>query len=190
MLEIFRSALNRNVVAESICVPSQDVLTQYRRINQVVPDNIKRMIELYPNWRHEVLTPGEVGHLTWYFDKTNPSHISWRLTRGGKARRVEQVARAYLSLGPESLADEWEEVPKIEGMIASLKNGEKLPVLIIIRGSRYPDSPDSSFIDGVHRSLAIVIYDLTTQDSNPEVDTYVGWKASLTKRLIGRLTRG
>ena len=60
MLETFRFALNRDAVA----VLPQDVLNQCRRTNQIVPDNIRRMIELYPNWRHEVLTPEEVVILT------------------------------------------------------------------------------------------------------------------------------
>ena len=191
MIERAFSIFDRVVGAEPARFHPVDVLSKYKEINSgVVPEYIEKMIMLYPNWRHEILTPREVGQLIWYFDKENPNHISWKLTQGGKNRRVGQVARAYLSFKPESLASEWKETSVIEGHIETLKRGGGLPPLIIVKGRRYPDSPDSSFIDGVHRSLAIVIYDLTTQDSNLEVDTYVGRKASLTERLIGRLTRG
>jgi len=177
-------------VTEPVSLHPTDVLSIYGKINSgIVPEYIARMIMLYPNWRREILTPGEVGQLIWYFDREDPSHISWKLTKNGKNRRVEQVAQTYLSIGPESLVSEWEEVSVIEGYIEALKKEEKLSPLIIVRGSRYPDNPDSSFVDGVHRSLAIVIYNLMTPNNNLEVDTYVGRKASLPRRLMGRVAR-
>lgn len=175
--------------SESACVSPSEVLAEYERANKTVPENIERMVRLYPNWHREILTPGEIGQLTWYFDRANPSHISWKLTQGGKARRVEQVARVYLSFGPESLAREWKEVSKIKVMIEFLRHGERLPALIIVPGSRYPDSPDSSFIDGIHRSLSIVIYALRTGDSSLRVDAYVGQKASFLARAVQRFNQ-
>ena len=175
--------------SELAYVSPSEVLAEYERANQAPLENIRRMIGLYPNWHCEALTPGEVGQLIWYFDPKNPDHISWKLTQSGRARRVEQVARAYLRFGPESLAREWEEVFKVEAMIESLRRGERLPALIIVSGSRYSDSPDSSFIDGIHRALAIVIYTLRTRNSDLEVDAYVGQKASLLARAVRRLNQ-
>lgn len=187
MIERARTIFGRNKDIESAKLDPLDIVAEYRRVNRIVPKNIERMISLYPNWRHEILTPREVGQLTWYFDKENPNHISWKLTQNGKARRVAQVAQIYLSEGPESLAGQWQEVSIIESMIEALKRGAKLSPLIIVKGGRYPDSPDSSFIDGVHRSLAVVVYALTTPGSNLKVDTYVGRKAALPVRIVRRL---
>lgn len=177
-------------VNESVSLHPEDVLSMYEKIKPgIVPEYLARMIMLYPNWRREILTPGKIGQLIWYFDREDPTHISWKLTKNGKKRRVEQVAQTYLSIGPESLASEWEGVSVIEGYLDTLRERRTLSPLIIVRGSRYPDNPDSSFIDGVHRSLAIAIYNLITPNNNLEIDTYVGRKASLPRRLLKRVIR-
>lgn len=187
MIERAFSVFDRVVGAEPTRFHPVDVLSKYKEINSgVVPEYIEKMIMLYPNWRHEILTPREVGRLIWYFDKENPNHISWKLTQGGKNRRVEQVARVYLSFKPESLASKWKEASVIEGHIETLKRGGRLPPLIIVKGRRYPDNPDSSFIDGVHRALAIVVWDMMTPGNNLEVDAFVGRKASLAIRAMRR----
>lgn len=179
MVEAIRT-LNRN---------GSDVLIKYREIDQPPLSNIERMIGLYPRWHQEALTPNEIGKLTWYFDKTNPRHVSWKLTNDGNARQVEQVARTYLSLGPEALSSEWNEVRKIESMIVYLKDKKKFPPIIIVKGSRYPDSPECSFVDGVHRSLAFMVYALTAPDEKLEIDAYVGRKASLLTRATKRFVQ-
>ena len=171
----------------TLSVNSSEVLAKYREIDKPPLDNIERMIELYPIWHPKVLTVREIGQLIWYFDKTNPNHISWKLTRSGKARRVENVAEVYLSLGSETLIPGWNNVHKVESMISWLKNGGRFPPIIIVQGNRYPDSPECSFIDGVHRSLALMVYDLTVPNNKLEINAYVGEKANILSRAIRRI---
>lgn len=187
MIERGRDLLGRLIVERPQIRPL-DIISVYQGVNGCVPENIRRIIMLYPNWRYEILTQAEVGNLIWYFDYKNPNHISWLLTNDGKSRRVKQVAEICLSIGLDSLVERWNEALKIEEMIQALKKGENLPPLIIVKGSHYPDSPDSSFIDGVHRSLAISMYSLTTADANLEIEAFVGQKANLLKRFIRRVS--
>lgn len=190
MIERHTSIFARFGATESSFFPPSEVLATYREVNSgFLPDYIAAMVRLYPNWHRQVLTSKEVGQLTWYFAKNDPSHMSWELTQGGKRRRVREVAQVYLSVGPQVLAEKWPETGMIEAHVESLKKGEALLPLIIVKGSRYPDSPDSSFIDGVHRSLAIGVYAIKVPDNELKIEAYVGQKASFPARVLKRLAQ-
>lgn len=56
--------------------------------------------------------------------------------------------------------------------------------MIVVSGEKYPNSPESSFIDGVHRSLAFEVFCMRNPDSRIKLEAFVGKKASLKDRFM------
>lgn len=163
-----------------------EVLDQHSRFDTITPD-IHRMVNLYPVWHQEQLTPEQLGHLTWYLDP-DPNHISQILTRGGKRRSVAEVADEFLSQNRQEILERWDKAKTIWHLVDCLEKGETLPPLIIIPGSRYPDSPECSFIDGVHRSLAQAVFIRLHPEKHFQIDAFVGKKANPVSRLIRKFS--
>ncbi|MEO6509095.1 MAG: hypothetical protein ABIO02_04015, partial [Patescibacteria group bacterium] len=147
--------------------------------------NIERMIKLYPNWHLEAFNSIQLGELTWYFEEDNPSHISHYLTDKGRHRKVKDVAKKYLN-GGSTLIYQWNNTDKIESICEELGKNKSLEPIIVVPGDRYPNSPDSSFIDGVHRSLAAMIYSLRTGD-DIKMEAFVGKKEKIINRVFNRM---
>lgn len=174
---------------QEIFIPEQSLLQPrvvglaYGRVDTIPRDDVLRMIELYPKWQKENLDSQTLGLLTWYFNQ-DPKHISYQLTNQGRQRDLLHVAKQYETLKPTSLERIWDRVKDIEEMIALLEKGQSLPPIIVVRGSRYPDSPESSFIDGVHRGLAEMVYSLRFPSHSKKFPALVGQKAGLGQRLL------
>lgn len=163
-----------------------EVAIVYERINPVPRVDVLRMISFYPNWRFKNMGPDELGKLVWYLD-TDREHISWKLSSNGRLRTVRDIALAYNSYDSDKVNNKWGGSQKIEDMVAKIKNGGQLNPIIVVSGSRYKDSPESSFIDGVHRSLAVAVYNLRNPQTPVEINSYVGQKADFIERLSRKL---
>jgi hypothetical protein len=149
--------------------------------------NLQRMVALYPSWNLTTITQKEIAGMDWYLSTNDPNHISQTLTSNGLNRRVDHVAKKYIELQQNGLL-EWDGQVKVESMIDTLADGNQLPPIVVVPGERYLDSPDSSFIDGVHRSLAVMVYHLRTQ-KNVELQAFVGQKANLLNRALTKFQR-
>mgnify|MGYP000179828454 CR=1 FL=1 len=150
-------------------------------------EDVIKMIGLYPRWSLVQLTPQKLSQLDWYLaSKDDPSHISWSLTQNGSRRKLIDVARQYLATPQKELAAKWKGYTKIEDMVSSLKMGRNLKPVIIVGGDRYPNSPESSFIDGVHRALAAMVYYEKFHPDDFVFEAYQGNKASLFERISRR----
>ncbi len=147
--------------------------------------DVLEMIDLYPSWRRRTLDSFELGELDWYLDE-DPNHVSRFLTQNGAKRKVSDVARVYIA-NRLKLQDTWNGAAKIEDMIKCLKAGQEMPSLIVIEGERYPNSPDSSFIDGVHRALAVVICNLISSGNDTHQSAFIGKKANVISRMMKRI---
>lgn len=159
-----------------------EVVDKYKAIDgpNSRPDVIK-MIQHYPDWQTEQWSVSRIGSLDWYLSE-DPKHISQLLTDRGLHRTVHQVAGKYEGLRKQQQLPESDDTTKIESIIASLAAQTSIPPLIVIPKDRYPNSPESSFIDGVHRSLALYVNFLRT-GNNDNYQVLVGKKANLFKRV-------
>ncbi len=96
------------------------------------------------------------------------------------------MAAIYESLGYEEVRHLWSGADKIESMVQALETKAGLPPIIIVPGARYPNSPESSFIDGVHRGIASMIYILRTQQE-PFMDILSGEKKDVVARALNKV---
>ncbi len=169
-------------------VTQEQVINNLHRCHETgqVDPNLERMVRLYPNWKYTEINSQEIGHLTWYFKPEDPDHISQQLTDQGKHRQIEDVAQKYNEIGFANLSQSWDGAAKIESLCQALENHQQLPPVVIVPGARYPDSPDSSIIDGVHRLLATSVYHLRTQDEDITLNAYIGRKANPLHRLVSK----
>lgn len=169
---------------DSVLTPER-VLEHLALYAPVTPD-MNRMIPLYPNWKLEHLSPQQISQLTWYLDK-DPNHISQFLTDQGGKRTVAAVARKFQDIERHEMLKIWDKADTVYKLIDCLEAGETLPPLVIVAGSRYPDSPECSFIDGVHRSLAMVVHANLHPESQTKVAAFVGNKASPFTRIAKKI---
>lgn len=145
------------------------------------PD-VVQMIDLYPYWTKKQLTIDQLGQLEWYFDN-NPNHVSWFLTKSGHHRSTADVAKVYMSLDFDELRDRWDRSRDINQMVDLLTNGDNMPPMIIVEGSRYPQGPKSNYIDGFHRALAYMAFSIINPEEKILIDVYSGQKAPILDRL-------
>jgi hypothetical protein len=189
---MLQEAIHRLGYSESIgnkdsLLEPAEVQDMYRSYTRSPRADVIEMIGLYPHWERQVWSCDEVGALDWYLCE-RPGHVSRVLSQEGRKRTVADVAHAYVQFVDrgEGIPGGWDDIGKVESMIAALGDGMPMAPLIVVPGEKYPNSPECSFVDGVHRSLAYYVYHLRS-GNNPEIDMLVGRKAPILKRMVSRV---
>jgi len=166
---------------ERLKVTPAEVVNYYQNTDKEKQRNdVMDMILLYPNWYLNQFPISSLSTLTWYLDP-NPNHISYLLTQKGTKRNLSDVALTYLNYA-HVISSIWDGSEKIEELVNQISQKRTLPNLIFIKGPRYYQSPESSFIDGIHRSLAYSIY-LAKTGNNLTISGFVGYKRYYPARL-------
>lgn len=156
----------------------------YRQLDTPPREDVLSMISLYSIWKVIPATRDNLQNLVWYLSD-DPHHISQVLSHQGRRRKLEDVAQAYIEL-QDIVSRFWRGTEKIESMVLTLEQGNELPPIITIPGKKYPNSPESSFIDGVHRGLAGMVYILRNH-TNPMMNILSGEKENIAFRALRKL---
>ena len=116
--------------------------------------DVADIIRSFDVWKNGLFSVRQLQDVPWYLDD-NPQHVSRFLTSEGQRRSLRNVARRYRE-SEEALAQRFPDfIGQIEAICNKVKQGEKLPPLIIAKGR----NPLKAWwlLDGVHRGLAYCV---------------------------------